>query len=228
MEIHNLMEDLVLKTVEEICEEEGKKSGGTYCTSDQCRLDVACFVLNRVPQQYVSSGRGAAHAEKSLKENPQLMVDVVTLVHEGLKRVSHVQRPYYDKPGTESLPKGPAFCFPTIKGRLLNGTTFEPAHNAAVSLRMGGEPVAMIDGRWQNPFVLDPKIEGTFLFLPRPVEAVRQDEERTFELEVFVEDRVFEVFHHFFKITLTAEAEVDLMARKSVNYKLPDLYLVPK
>jgi competence protein ComFB len=222
------MEDLVLKTVDEICAEESKKSGEEYCTSPQCRLDVACFVLNRIPQQYVSSGRGAAHAEKMFQESPQLMVDVVTLVHEGLKRITHVQRPHYMAAEDAHPPTGPVFCFPTIKGRLLSCTTFEPVRNTAVVLLIDGEKAPMIDVCWQNPVFLDPKIEGTFLFLPRPLQTERTGEERTFECEIFVDDPVYEVFHHFFKIRLVSDTETDVLPRKNLDYKLPDLYLVPK
>ena len=120
MEIHNLMEELVLKMVQDLCDEEEKKPGSIYCTSEQCRVDVACFVLNRIPQYYVSSARGIAHSERAFKENPQLVVDLVTLVHEGMKRVSHIQRPYYATPESGRIPQGPAFIFPTIKGRFLS------------------------------------------------------------------------------------------------------------
>lgn len=228
MEIHNLMEDLVVKTVQEICDEEERKAGEQGCTSPECRLDVTCFVLNRIPQQYVSSGRGAAHAEKTLKENPQLKVDIVTLAHKGLKRVSQVRRPYYESADTARPAEGPAFCFPVLKGRLLSCTTFAPIQGVAVSLRMDGEPVGMIDQRWQNPFPLDPKIEGTFLFYPRPEPADRAGMERLFELEIFVEDSAFETFHHFFKVGIVSEAVSDPLSRKTADHRIEDLYLVPK
>jgi competence protein ComFB len=228
MEIHNLMEDLVLKTVDEIFSEEGKKSGESNRMSPQCRLDVACFVLNRVPPHYVSSGRGAAHAEKMFQENSQLTVDVVTLVHEGLKRITHVQRPHYSAGETARPPSGPVFGFPIIKGRLLSCTTFEPVRTASVELLIEGERAAMIDSCWQNPVALDPKIEGTILFLPRPWRAEKTGEERTFECEIFVDDPAYEVFHHFFKMHLASDIESEVLPRKSPDFKLPDLYLVPK
>jgi len=228
MEIHNLMEELVLKMVEEICNEEAKNPASAYCTSEECRVDVACFVLNRIPQYYVSSARGIAHSERAFKDNPQLMVDLVTLVHEGMKRVSHVQRPFYGAHEGGDVPAGPAFIFPTIKGRLLSCTTFEPAKEGMVSLLIAGEPAAMIDQRWQNPFPLDPKIEGSFLFLPRPLATARAGETRIFEFEIAVAEGLYEAFHHFSKIELVSEAEVDLVNRKGSDFKIADLYLVPK
>ncbi len=228
MEIHNLMEDLVVGIVEETCNEEERKSGAAGCMSPESRFDIACYVLNRIPQQYVSSGRGAAHAEKALNDNPQLLVDILTLVHDGLRRVSSVQRPYYGLGSGESAPpQGPVFVFPTIKGRVLDCTTFAPLANSAVHLLCGGEPAAMVDGRWQNPFILDPKIEGTFLFLPRPVEAARPGEQRLFEFEISVRDPLYEPLQHFFKIALTAEAGHD-SGRKNPDFRLTDMYAAPK
>ena len=228
MEIHNLMEELVLKTVQDLCDEEEKKSGSVYCTSEQCRVDVACFVLNRIPQCYVSSARGIAHSERAFKDNPQIMVDLVTLVHEGMKRVSHIQRPFYSTPEGGRMPQGPAFVFPTIKGRFLSCTTFEPVTEGAVSLIYGGELAAMIDHRWQNPYSLDPKIEGSFLFLPLPLAAGKAGLSKSFEFEISVAEGKYEAFHHFIKMDLVSEPEVDFVNRKGTDYKIADLYLVPR
>ncbi|GAB4365108.1 MAG: late competence development ComFB family protein [Spirochaetales bacterium] len=226
MEIHNLMEDIVLRMVDEVLQEEAKKPGKEYLLSPQCRLDLACFILNRIPQYYVTSGRGMAHTVRALKENPQLHVDIVTLIHEGLNRVETVRRPYYDTPMEERSAQGPAFHIPTIKGKLLNCTNFEPVRDVYVELRLDGEILPMIDERWQNPFFLDGKLEGTFIFLPRPVPASRLGEKKSFELEIRVENDRFEPFHHFLKIDLVAVEEGNPW--KNPDYKLPELFLIPR
>ena len=211
MEIRNLMEDLVIRIVQETCDDEETRRGTGGCPDPASRPDIACYVLNRIPQRYVSSGRGAAHAERSWNENPQLLVDITTLVNEGIHRVSRVRRPYYgqtpqaDSPGSPRPDApGPVFVFPVIKGRVLDCRTFAPLARGAVHLLAGGERVAMIDRRWQNPFALDPKIEGTFLFLPRPQEAEGPGERRLFDFEILVEDPDYEPLRHFFTIALSA------------------------
>ncbi|MFQ3621532.1 MAG: late competence development ComFB family protein [Spirochaetales bacterium] len=227
MEIHNLMEDLVLRMVEEVASEKAKETGKEYFQSPQCRMDLACFVLNRIPQYYVTSGRGMAHTEKALKENPQLKVDIVTLIHEGLKRIETVRRPYYDSPLDQKATSGPAFYLPTIKGKLLNCLNFEPIQGVSIELLLENELLPMIDKRWQNPFVLDEKLEGTFLFLPAPLPAFKTGEEKTLELEIRVQDPRFEPFHHFFKLRVVAEEENESNPWKNPDYKLPELFLIP-
>ncbi|MCX7787946.1 MAG: late competence development ComFB family protein [Spirochaetes bacterium] len=228
MEIHNLMEDIVFRMVDEVLQEESKQKEKEYLMSPQCRMDLVCFVLNRIPQYYVTSGRGMAHTERTLKENPQLRVDIVTLIHEGLKRIETVRRPYYDTPLKSRLIEGPVFILPTIKGKLLNCTNFEPIQGVSIELRWEDDLLPMIDNRWQNPFYLDAKLEGTFLFLPSPIPATKPGEQRTFELEIRVQDDRFEPFHHYFKIELVAEEEMEAIPWKNPDHKLPELFLIPK
>lgn len=227
MAIRNLMEGLVLRIVQETCDDKELQSGQGACIDQESRYDVACYVLNRIPQQYVSSSRGAAHAEKDLKENPQLLVDVTTLVHQGLRRVTEVRRPYYGKVSQKEESSGePVFIFPTIKGRVLDCTTFAPLSRARVHLLWQGEEMPMLDERWQNPFELDPKLEGTFLFLPRPLEAKSLGESKLFDFEIRIEDPDYEDLRHFFKIALTAGKAPDL-SQKVPDFKLTDIFAAP-
>jgi competence protein ComFB len=69
MEIHNTTEDMVLSIVHDIfdaIEKEGKPD--RPCTCYQCRLDTACYVLNRISPKYVVSSRGVARAESDTME----------------------------------------------------------------------------------------------------------------------------------------------------------------
>ncbi|MDR1932782.1 MAG: late competence development ComFB family protein [Spirochaetales bacterium] len=226
MEIRNLMEEIVEQAVLEISNEE-KKQGAS--PSPESLTDVVCFVLNRIPQQYISSSRGVAHAEKALNENPQLKIDITALIHEGLKRVESIRRSYYFMGEEAPRLKGPVFVFPVIKGRLIDCGDFSAAKNVEVVLRTAeGIPVKMLDSRWQNPFVLDPKIEGNYLFLPQPQPASQPGEERLFDFELYVEAKGFEPFSHFFKLGLAAKANYEMALGGSPDYRLQDLYLLRK
>ncbi|MFW6313932.1 MAG: late competence development ComFB family protein, partial [Spirochaetota bacterium] len=124
--IHNVMEESVLRIVDEICDEDEASAGPKYCTTPECRMDTACFVLNRVQQRYVSSARGQAHTDLEIENDRQLFVDIVTLAHEGLRRVSSFGRSFYGHANAGiDFPTGPRFYLPTIKGRLFNGLSFE-------------------------------------------------------------------------------------------------------
>ena len=75
MEIRNLMEDAVLAAVGELFELEEKDPRLGLCTCGQCRLDVACYVLNRIKPEYILSGRGLAYSERDMLEKVQRLFD---------------------------------------------------------------------------------------------------------------------------------------------------------
>ena len=64
MDVHNTVEDIVITRVDEIfktLDEEGNKK---FCTCNQCRLDVICYVLNRLRPHYIVSHKGASRAHR--------------------------------------------------------------------------------------------------------------------------------------------------------------------
>ena len=231
MEIHNLMEDKVLQTLHEICDEEEKKGSKNYCTSEQCRLDAACFVLNRIPQRYVTSGRGFAYLESDFSDNPQMQIDVVTLCHEGLRRVTGIRRSFYsDADLTEEVlvsESGYYFNFPVIKGRVLNGISFETVSNVDITFMLDGTLVPMLDSRWPNPYSIVGNTPGTYLFWPKPV-AAKENEEKEFELELIVNSEDYEPFRHYLTVKLKAESITTPTAlRPKRDLHLQDLFLIP-
>lgn len=230
MKVHNVMEEIVFKVVNEICDEEAKRSPSDSCTTPECRYDVACFVLNRIPQRYVTSGRGLAHAETDYQENPQLMIDVVTLVNEGVKRVTATQRPYYkgNDPDmhTPSF-TGPCFNIPTVKGRLINGINFEPISDVTLSLYYNNELVEMVDSRWNNPFNINQKVPGHFIFWPNPLQAEKEDIEGDFEFEIRADDPRYEDLRHFFHIHVISDNQPADLYRFNRNYNIGDIFLLP-
>jgi len=225
--IHNVMEEAVLRIVDEICDEEEAGEGSRYCTTTECRMDVACYMLNRIPQRYVSSARGQAHTELELASDQQLFVDLVTLAHEGLRRVSSVRRTFYgnDRAQVEAV-HGPRFYLPTIKGRLLNGETFELVTNVDVLLLRDDEPVGMLDSRWQNPYTIVENTAGTYLFWPAPVAAEQTGVDQAFEFEIRVNASGYEPLRHFFTIDRTSIDQIPDAMEISGEHRLPDLYLV--
>ena len=224
MEIRNLMEEIVEKEVLAICEEEMLKD--SEFTTPECLRDVACFVLNRIPQQYVSSSRGVAHMEKTLTENPQLLIDITALVHDGFKRVSSVRRSYYSQGEASAQFIGPVFVFPVIKGRLFDSVDFSAAKEVEIALKtVDDDTVAMLDARWQNPFFLAPKIEGNYLFFPQPLPAEKEGDEKLFEFKLTVDAKGFDPFVHFFKVGLVAKSSFAPSEVGIPNHKIEDLYL---
>jgi competence protein ComFB len=213
--------------VNQVCDDEEARETPSYLTTDECRMDVACFVLNRIPQRYVSSARGQAHIEQEIENDQQLFVDLVTLSHEGLRRVTSVQRSFYGNAPDAPAVQGPHFFFPTVKTRLFDANTFTAAKDVPVALLRDDSMVRMVDSRWQNPFTVAEPTGATVLFWPQPAQAAGPDESGRFEFEIRVESDGYESLHHFFTIERISTNEGMSALIATGEHRIPDLYLVP-
>lgn len=225
MAIHNVLEDLVIGIVDELCDEREAAENPDDCLATECREDVICYVLNRVQQRYVSSSRGLARARDEIRADRQLAVDVLSLAHEGLSRVTTVRRSYYNADGMNEQREGAYFTFPVIEGRVLNGVTFAPISDVEISLLRGGELVEMMDARWSNPYATVSAAPGGFLFWPKPIPADSAGEHADFDFAIATDDRRFEPYRHVF--TLSARSALLHEVRMDSDLALPDLFLVP-
>jgi len=232
MDIHNLMEDLVLSTVDELFDAQALGTTGTWCTCRQCRMDVACFVLNRLKPEYVLSGRGVAYSEQDYQEKLQRGADVVSLVKEGWARINAAPRPNHTRAGDGSGSAGcddsfdgPVFNLRPIMGRLFNGLTFEPISSVEVSLNDEHGLVRMMDSNWLNPYPLVSNTSGTFTFWPFPVGASSIGETRTFSFTIDASPAGFEPLSHYVEFTVQAEARPICQLSMQTVHRLPDLYV---
>ena len=232
MEFHNTIEDTVIARVNEIFDALEKKGNpGKFCTCNQCRTDIICFALNRMPPHYIVSNRGASRVHTESIERQQQVADITALVHEGLKKVNHNLRPNADHSTGQGAAiqdcNNPVFNIPTIMGRLFNGNNFSPLSDLDVELLCNGELVAMKDRNWQNPCRLVPKTEGTFTFWPAPVKASSINLNKVFEYSIRVNAEGFEPLTHFFSIQVTSDIQTAQSFALDRTFKLPDLYMFP-
>lgn len=230
MKIHNQLEEVVVDTVNEIFDEEAQTGQTGYCTCDQCRLDVACYVLNRSRPRYTLSGRGVAHLNFDYQERLQEKADLVALIRAGIETVSRTKRPNFshDDARTESpRPSGPLYNFPVIKGRVFHGSTFEPVNGVEVLLTSEGTPVKMIDARWQNPYPLVENVAGLYVFWPYPVAAQKDGETNSFSFAVELRDTAYEPLIHHFTMKLTATDSYVDSPHGNLYHRVEDLYLFP-
>jgi competence protein ComFB len=233
MEIHNISEDIVYNSVQNIfnaIKKEGNK--GELCLCDQCRLDTICFTLNRIKPRYILSNRGIAHIEQDWNGKLQTEADIATLVYQGLRQVNHNQRPTSshteDASSTAKVSNEPAYYIPTIIGRLFDGETFAPLAGVTVELRSGDKLVPMRNQNWQNPFTLIANTPGTFTFWPVPVPAEGLNIHRIFKYSLKVESSQYETLTHFFKVPVVSALPVSYSSYSlDRTFKLPDLYLFP-
>ena len=233
MEIHNVSEDIVLNSVQNIfnaIKKEGNK--GELCLCDQCRLDTICFTLNRIKPRYIVSNRGIAHIEQDWNGKLQTEADIATLVYKGMRQVNHNQRPTCSHTDTSMFSNEtsnePSFYIPNILGRLFDGETFAPVSGVTVTLRSGDEIIPMRNQNWQNPFTLVAHTPGAFTFWPSPVHTEAVGMHRLFEYSLKVESSQYETLTHFFKVAVVSTL---VAAHSSYSldrtFKLPDLYLFP-
>ncbi|MHC6204455.1 late competence development ComFB family protein [Breznakiellaceae bacterium SP9] len=231
MIIHNTREDIVFHEVTAIFE--SLKNDGNpekFCTCEQCKLDTACFVLNRLSPCYIVSNRGVARVDREARDQQQLSIDVTTLIYQGLHRVKHNQRSSsHDTPQTVSPIDGskPVYNIPAIIGRVFNGVNFAPLSGLTVELRRNRELVRMKNDNWQNPYHVVNYTRGTFTFWPRPETADELDSPANFEYSVSLHADEFSDLSHYFKISLVSEKTADNSFSMNRTFKLPDLYMFP-
>ena len=232
MELHNTVEDIVIPKVENIfntLEKEGNTE--KLCTCSQCRIDTACYVLNRITPFYLVSNRGAARVQQETIEHQQKVADITSLIYEGLKRVSHNQRPNFTHDSSQK--KGsdlsclPVYNIPTITGRLLNGNNFAPVSDVYIKLLYDGSPIPMNNENWQNPFHLVSHTEGTYSFWPVSFPAKDVNEHKVFEFTICVETKEYEELNHVFRIPVTSELQTIQSFTLKKSYKLQDLFMFP-
>ena len=224
MDIHNLMEELVSDTVNEIFSDKDYISQAGCCCSTACKNDVICYVLNRIPPVYVTSSRGLAHIGKTVIDKPQVIADVSALVSEGIRQVGAHQRDDYQASDI-NIPEPPLFNFPIIKGKVIDGKTFAPYSGNSISLKINGELATMHGTRWNNPSQLVAETEGDFLFWPNPQKAESAGVKKTFSLCLEMEADGYKPVKHFINLELQSENEFINSAEVNKIYKVDPIYL---
>ncbi|MDR3356007.1 MAG: late competence development ComFB family protein [Spirochaetaceae bacterium] len=229
MEIHNVIEELVFAEVERACIDINKEVNkkGT-CTCPQCRMDVACYVLNRLQPHYIISSRGILREENFNVRNQQKIADITALVYNAFEQVSLNRRPGFDHMNNGKEDSGTAkayFNIPVIIGRIFNGKTFEPIYNIDVELRLNGGFVKMKDANWQNPCKLIKKTEGTFTFWPESLPSTKVGEKKILNFSIKASIPGFLTLVHHFELPVVSEKERIHTVGMNRTHKITDLYM---
>lgn len=228
MNVHNMMEDIVTLSVNELYDQiKSENAKWLTCDCENCRLDTVSFVLNRIPPKYVVSGRGVAHLNSELDSN-QLKADVEALVMEGMRVVSSTKRPFHtnDRKDCEiQVNQKPAFNFCTITGTILDGNTFEPLSNATVLLKYDGKPAEMVDKTWSNPYTTVKSTNGSYSFWVKSIPAKKAGASKSFNfgLEISAPGYTPTIYH--FEMPVTSEASTRNELDSTFSLKLKDLVL---
>jgi competence protein ComFB len=231
MDIHNIVEDIVVGTVQNIFDELQKNDKGGYCLCYQCRLDTICYALNRLEPHYIVSNRGLSRVELMAGiSRQQTEADIATLVYKGIRLVNHNLRPTAPHDGSQqhtAKTHHPMFDIPTIAGRLFNGVSFEPIVGVELGLYRDGELVPMRNSNWQNPYSMVSSTPGAFSFWPAPIVADIPDIDDVFKYTIKVDSPDYEPLNHFFSISSISKFHTPHSYTLNRTFKLPDLYLFP-
>ena len=81
MKLHNLMEDEVIRIIDEFL-----KDREDICTCDKCKLDIAAIALNNLKPKYVVTEKGSLFAKVDILDY-QFDVDLIKEVTKAAKIV---------------------------------------------------------------------------------------------------------------------------------------------
>jgi competence protein ComFB len=159
MAIKNIMEDIILSTIDEIMKEDKFFAG-----VDRYKQDIAAYVLNRVPPKYITSERGILHGKLESRFLFQQKTDVILLIHEALE-VIKARRDTPTQNIADSISMREWF-FPHIIGEVLEETTFSIIPDVEVTLLYNDARAQMVDGSWDNPYNTNRGTLGYYHFWP--------------------------------------------------------------
>ncbi|MDR2842199.1 MAG: late competence development ComFB family protein [Spirochaetaceae bacterium] len=229
MDVQNLMESIVSDEVEKACAAiEKEKNKKDICTCAQCRLDTACYALNRIEPRYIVSGRGFLREDQFSHSKQQKNADITALVYAGLEQVSHNKRAFFDHDQKEIVRnKGAFFNFPAVIGRIFDGANFSPMNDIAITLYVDGKQAETKDANWPNPCYLISKTEGTYTFWPKSIEAPEKGTHKKFSFSIRAQAPGMEPLDHIFEIPVISDSEENIIFSLVRRYKIADLFMFP-
>lgn len=228
MNLHNLMEEKVVKHVNELYDQMKEQNiSWLSCDCEHCRLDTASYVLNRIPPKYVVSGRGVSHNVSA--DDTQLKADIDALVMEGIQAISNARRPYHGQKTVADVEKSenPAYNFPTFIGTVYDGTTFEPIGGAKVVLKNNNELSEMVDYTWQNPITTSGVTKGVFSFWVKPIYTEKKGDNAVFNFTIEVTADGYDSITYDFSVPLVSDSQPQKSLNSTYSLKVQDFYLFP-
>ena len=234
MNVHNLMEDEVIKAVNTLYDKvKSENVAWLTCDCENCRLDTVSYVLNRIPPKYVVSGRGVTHNVEYLASS-QLLADIDSLALEGMRTVSTTKRPFHTEnrkdceiQGDNSKTK-PAFNFFTFMGVVLDGNTFEPVTDAKITLKLDGKVAEMVDTTWSNPLHMVPSTKGVYSFWVKSIPAKTSGERAYFNFSIEIEAEGYSESVYHFEVPIRSEEGVRQTLDSTYTLKMKDLVIFKK
>lgn len=179
LELKNIIEDIVIEEIEELDE---SKSG---MLSKNQKIEIASYVLNRMPPMYITSNKGFANTIIKYRNDPQFFTDILMKINEGLHVIKKTS---IDNINDVELDMNiPYYLLPKIYGRIISSRTLMPVENAKLSLYIDSNLAELLYSDWSNPLEIHTEDNGVFSFAPKPLEVIPPFEPKTFHIKILVE-----------------------------------------
>jgi len=178
MRLKNYNEDLVLDTVKIVL-----KDRSDVRHTRPFVLDVAAYVLNRIPPKYITSERGftrelvgEAGGNGNGKQRLVDIIELIALVNRGIEVVAKRRREA--APARRGTPVSRAvseeaqsrltyyYNMPHIFGRIVDARDGSPVIAAAATLWIDDKMAASAESGWRNPYRTNEQTKGYFSFWP--------------------------------------------------------------
>ncbi len=233
MKIKNTIEDLVFNLTESII----SNYKGDIPKTNKFKLDVICYVLNRIMPEYIISYRGLIHEEMELKYDPQKITDIISLIYDAIRTIKNRRREDSFNIADEEIEWGYSYIeaenyfynFPQIIGQVLNSANFEPVDGAIVTcLDENNNKVEMSNNLWKNPIETSIKTNGIFTFWPKSikVEPNKEGSEKNFKMKIIVTKEGYLKEEKYFSFKLKSEKIILNQIRRGDILNLDPIYLV--
>lgn len=87
MQIRNIMEDAVERSLKDVLANRARYGVGDVCTCERCQLDIIALALNRLPPRYVVSEKGEVYARALGLNTNQYEIDILHAILVAIKLV---------------------------------------------------------------------------------------------------------------------------------------------
>lgn len=233
MKIKNTLEDLVYNLADSIISSYKED----IPKNSKFKLDVVCYVLNRILPEYVISYRGLIYEEMELKYDSQKLTDIISLIYDAIRTIKNRRKEDIIENVSEEIEWGYYFSesndyifnFPQIIGQVFNSSNFEPIDDATVSLLDDtNNLVPMASNFWKNPLKTSIKTNGIFTFWPKALKASNNEiqSEKMFRMKIVVTKEGFLKEEKFFSFKLKSEKLLVNQIRRGDIINLEPVYMV--
>jgi hypothetical protein len=179
MRLKNYNEDLVLDTVKIVL-----KDRKDLRPTRSFLLDVAAYVLNRIPPKYITSERGFTREfiqpEGGCGEDGERLftiIELITLVNRAIEVVAKRRRDHAPRRAARAAPAETLedvplhltyfYNMPHIFGRIVDARDGRPVIAAEATLWINDSVSVPAEPGWRNPYLTNEQTRGYFSFWPQ-------------------------------------------------------------